>query len=492
MAPRMLVKKLAFRSPDGSYLLVGSCKDLQGRGLRVLLTLLACLLASPPAMSEPSDEARAAKARGDRLSEAGDFDAAVSAYRQALELEPEYALACNELGTALFRLGRREQALEKFERAVELDDEYAVAWFNLAFVSRAEERWETSARAYQRYTELVPEEPDAWYGLGLSLVALERWDEAARALDGYADRETRAARQDRARQARDKAAELRRRVTEEPSQPSTTTVRQTTVGEEPPSPRMPSGPRTPSDPSKEQGLGRPGSHVQQGLGSMGSPADAISFGDARLEDGEAGMAVEAYERALSIEPMNVEAVYKRAFAHARLGEYRQAILGWERVLELEPQNQGARRNIDMVRSKMAGEESGSKRATRSPDRAVDREAARRAYGVGVRLIGERRFDEAVEAFQKALEHDPTLVQARVAMGSAFSGSGRFEEARTAFERALRERPGMAAPLFGLAEVHRAEGRTDRARHYYASYLESDARDVDPALKEQARKWLERL
>jgi Flp pilus assembly protein TadD len=53
----------------------------------------------------------------------GQPDEAMSAYRRALELDPDDAEAHNVMGVALVRSGLKAQALEHFERAVRLAPE---------------------------------------------------------------------------------------------------------------------------------------------------------------------------------------------------------------------------------------------------------------------------------------------------------------------------------------------------------------------------------
>ncbi|MBV9183696.1 MAG: tetratricopeptide repeat protein, partial [Acidobacteria bacterium] len=57
---------------------------------------------------------------GKKLLEAGDLDAAISQFRAAVTLAPDYALAHRKLAEALDRKGEKAQAQEEFRRATEL------------------------------------------------------------------------------------------------------------------------------------------------------------------------------------------------------------------------------------------------------------------------------------------------------------------------------------------------------------------------------------
>ena len=69
------------------------------------------------------------------LGDEGPFESAIVEYRRALELDPNYAEACNNLGQTLVELRRFEEARAALARAVALRPDYAMAKFNAAFVA---------------------------------------------------------------------------------------------------------------------------------------------------------------------------------------------------------------------------------------------------------------------------------------------------------------------------------------------------------------------
>jgi len=65
-----------------------------------------------------------------------EYDAAIGAYREALDVDDESehaATAETNLADALWEFGRTEEALEHAERAVELDPRFGQAWYNRGF-----------------------------------------------------------------------------------------------------------------------------------------------------------------------------------------------------------------------------------------------------------------------------------------------------------------------------------------------------------------------
>jgi len=60
-------------------------------------------------------------ALGDALGHAGEFDAAIERYRQALAIEPDQRRAVANLGIVLVGAGRNAEALPLLERAAARD-----------------------------------------------------------------------------------------------------------------------------------------------------------------------------------------------------------------------------------------------------------------------------------------------------------------------------------------------------------------------------------
>jgi len=62
----------------------------------------------------------------------GQTDEAISQYREAIRLKPDYAEACNNLGNALSDKGQFDEAISQYQQAIRLKPDYAEARTNLA------------------------------------------------------------------------------------------------------------------------------------------------------------------------------------------------------------------------------------------------------------------------------------------------------------------------------------------------------------------------
>jgi tetratricopeptide (TPR) repeat protein len=95
------------------------------------------------------------------------------------------------------------------------------------------------------------------------------------------------------------------------------------------------------------------------------------------------------------------------------------------------------------------------------------------YYYGLALSASRRYAEAVEALEVALDLEPEDLQALVAMGDAQLKRGDVEEARASYARALKLRTAHAPALDGIARTYEAQAEDDVALDYYRQTILSN-------------------
>jgi predicted TPR repeat methyltransferase len=81
---------------------------------------------------------------------------------------------------------------------------------------------------------------------------------------------------------------------------------------------------------------------------------------------------------------------------------------------------------------------------------------------GMRYRRERRYDEARQALQRALELDPRAPAAHLNLGRVHYDEGRFPAALGCFEKAVELDPGCCQALHNLGKLYYAEGSMDEA------------------------------
>lgn len=119
---------------------------------------------------------------GNALREARRLDDALSAYRRAIELKPDYAEAHNNLGNALLEAGDAAAALTSCARAIELRPGYAEAYNNLGNALKELSELDAAIAAYGKAIEAKSSFAEAQLNLGVALEAKGHGDAALECL----------------------------------------------------------------------------------------------------------------------------------------------------------------------------------------------------------------------------------------------------------------------------------------------------------------------
>ena len=96
----------------------------------------------------------ARKAKEDALLELKRYEEALTAYEQAIGLDPNNALAYSNKGYALLELKRYEEALAACEQAISLDPNLALAYSNKGATLRALRKSEEAQQAFEKARQL--------------------------------------------------------------------------------------------------------------------------------------------------------------------------------------------------------------------------------------------------------------------------------------------------------------------------------------------------
>ena len=110
---------------------------------------------------------------GALLASATPWDARGTA-RGKPQPEPGEAQEQNNRGAVLAQEGRYEEAATAFRRAIRLAPDFAVAYFNLGLAESRLGNHEASRKALETAVRIRPDYEGAWLQLGRALLALDR------------------------------------------------------------------------------------------------------------------------------------------------------------------------------------------------------------------------------------------------------------------------------------------------------------------------------
>lgn len=106
-------------------------------------------------------------------------------YREALRIDPAYALARTNLGNLLFKRGDREDARTEFVRAIMADPKQPEALYNLGYIFHEEGRDEVAVKYYEESLKHDCLFDDCWFNYGLCLSRLGKKKKAEFAFRKY-------------------------------------------------------------------------------------------------------------------------------------------------------------------------------------------------------------------------------------------------------------------------------------------------------------------
>ncbi|MBZ5608592.1 MAG: DUF3857 domain-containing protein [Acidobacteriia bacterium] len=108
------------------------------------------------------------------------FEAAQSAYEEAIRLEPRSYAAWGGLGRTRIGLRDLDKAAEAFQRQLEVNPRDSAPYNNLGFVRRAQGRYNEAVVLFRKRLESAPRDAYAHNNLTATLASQKKWDEAVK------------------------------------------------------------------------------------------------------------------------------------------------------------------------------------------------------------------------------------------------------------------------------------------------------------------------
>jgi tetratricopeptide (TPR) repeat protein len=156
----------------------------------------------------------------------------------------------------------------------------------------------------------------------------------------------------------------------------------------------------------------------------------------RLAAGDAHAAVSDLDMALTLDPRDVHALLQRAEAHERIGSNLAARADLRRVLDMHTNGPAAEHALLRL-GYMAMAEGDTRSALKLFERlgAIAPTLPDGPLGMGVALALMERNEEAIEAFETALERDHSIAAAWSGMARVLLRQGRRQEGCHALQQA---------------------------------------------------------
>ena len=118
--------------------------------------------------------------KGACYADLGQLDVAVTNYKEAITIKPDYAKAHFNLAGSLHDLGQLETAVQSYQKAIEIDASYAEAYNNLGNVYQELKQVDSAVQNYKRALEIKPDYVAAQYSLGNAFMELGQLNKAVK------------------------------------------------------------------------------------------------------------------------------------------------------------------------------------------------------------------------------------------------------------------------------------------------------------------------
>ena len=182
--------------------------------------------------------------------------------------------------------------------------------------------------------------------------------------------------------------------------------------------------------------------------------DAVSLnisGDRLYERGKLKEAVEEFQRALTLDPNNVNVSNSLGVCYAQMGQFGEAVNEFARVTSLKPSDFMGQYNLACALLSL-GREDEAEQAFRRASELEPRRAS--PYFQLAKLCRkQKRLEEAQHYLSQTVELKPHWAKAWRLIGECFLEQGKDAEAMNGFKKALKINGNDAAALSGLAVLY---------------------------------------
>jgi tetratricopeptide (TPR) repeat protein/O-antigen ligase len=232
----------------------------------------------------------------------------------------------------------------------------------------------------------------------------------------------------------------------------------------------------------------------------------LLLGDLYLNMEELDRAVDTYSKVLELDPGLVQAHSSLGYIYSQQGKFQEAVEENLKVLELSPNDYASHKNLVLlyqqlermdeaiaeaqIALELAPEEDKVKLEaiiaqlkSGQPVTVSDEELAQAYLDEGQTYLNEKDLERAEEAYVKALELNPDIIQAHSALGYIYALQGKLQEALEENLKVVELAPDYYLSRKNLAVIYQQLGRMEEAIAEAEIALELAPESDKPALED---------
>lgn len=202
-----------------------------------------------------------------------------------------------------------------------------------------------------------------------------------------------------------------------------------------------------------------------------SPDGARLLAAIRLREGEPDRAEELLAPLLRRSPDDLMALNLMGNLHLSRGQREEGIAHLRRAADVRPDDADQQAALAMALLRGGDADEGMRMLSSMIDQQSDEMVAQLEMTMVLRLLQERRFDEALEAIAQLREKYPDSALPPTLKAAALAGKGDEAGEREALDEAQRLDPGFPTAALRLGLMARQQGDSAEARRIYRESLE---------------------
>ena len=375
--------------------------------------------------------------------ELGNLEAATHALTEALRLDPNYQRAhelANAIKQAHYNRGitylndeRYSEAVTAFQNAITLDPDFTTAHYNLGFTYLKMETYSRAADALQRTIALDGSYKTAHHSLALAYLGQQELGKA--------------------REAAREALKL------DPNyQPASALLEAIDPSFTPPETQVATSPE-PDQPIQQQPAAKSNQETHYELG--------IAYRDSKMYT----EALAEFQKTIDLDPDFVDAYTSLGEVYLEMGQLNDAETAANAALRIDPNFEPARQLLDAIKQARPTptRQPAPTQPTSTPP--VDSSDVKQDLERGLVFLNSTQYNQAVAAFKRVIQADPSLLEAHYGLGQAYLELGAFDDAKAATEEVLKRKPNHreARELLQVIRFAKNMERNQRIRKKVLSY-----------------------
>ncbi|WP_413199197.1 tetratricopeptide repeat protein [Nostoc piscinale] len=332
--------------------------------------------------------------QGNTLFELQRYQDALSAYKQAVEIRPDYAQGWNGQGKTLFKLKQYDAALAAYEKAIQIQPDYLDAWSGRGFTLQKLQRFPEAIAAFDKALQLHDDYPEIWNAKGEVFSELKQYDNAIKAYDKAIDLKSdyveawyskglawqNLKNYEEAIAAYDKTLEIK-------------------------------------------------SDYYQAWYNRGNALVNLN----RYED-----AFTAYDKAVQYQPSYYPAWLSRGNVLITLRRYAEAVESFNQVIKNDPDNYQAWYNLGWSKHQLQRYQEAITAYNKAA--SIKRNDEQLWYSLGNSQYNLQKYPEAIAAYNRALRYNPKHYESWYSRGNALLNLNRYPEAIASYNQAIKYKP----------------------------------------------------